>query len=375
MKVLQVISGFSTGGPAYTVPMTCRAMTNAGADVELHFIGKIPEDIGDIKYKSYNFFQFPIVKTLRYSHEMYKGLKEKCKTFNIIQTNSLWQYPNFVTEFARRGTNCKSVIVPRGTLSPYALSLSPLKKRLVMALGQRTALKKCDMFVATCQEEYLDIRNLGYKAPVAIIPNGIDVPIFQRAPQKRKRVVFLSRIHKKKGIDILIKAWSKLSPLFPDWILSIVGPMNDYGEEMKALTESLNLKTVDFVGALFGDEKNEFLQDSEFFVLPTHSENWGMAVAEALICSIPAICTTGAPWEGLNTRKCGDWIELSEENLYNSMKKLMLLTPEERAVMGRNGFNWVSEEFSWHTVGKKTIDAFKWLCGEISEKPSYVRVD
>ena len=375
MKIIQVLPGFTTGGPSYTVPMMCRAMRKAGADVELHFCDSYTEKIDDIQTYNYGLVKLPILKYLAFSPSLKKGLKEACHYADVIQTNSLWQYPNFITEFARRGTNCKSVIVPRGTLSKYALSISPLKKNIIMKLGQEAALKNCDMFVATCEEEYKDIRSLGYNSPCAIIPNGIDIPKFERPARKVKRVAFLSRIHKKKGIDVLINAWSKLEPIFPDWKLAIAGPMTEYGEEMKTLCSSLNLKNVEFVGALYGNDKINFLQDSELFVLPTHSENWGIAIPEALVCSTPAICTTGAPWEGLVSNKCGDWIELSVENLFDSMKKIMSLPFEERLEMGKRGYAWVTKDFSWDSIGKKTLDAFNWLCGYSSQRPLYVKID
>lgn len=375
MRIIQVLPGFTTGGPSYTVPMMCRSLSHANADVEMYFCGPAPDDIKDIKYNNFKSITWSILNNLAISPKLFKALKNECKNSDIIQSNSLWQYPNFITEFARRGTNCKSVIVPRGTLSKYTLSISPIKKWIVLALGQRVALQKCDLFIATCEEEYKDIRNLGLKSPVAIIPNGIDIPKFEREANKQKRVVFLSRIHKKKGIDILIKAWSKIEPLYPDWKLAIAGPMNDYGEEMKILAAQLKLNRVEFVGALYGNKKNNFLQDSELFVLPTHSENWGMAVPEALVCSIPAICTTGAPWEGLKKYKCGDWIELSEENLFNSMRTMMSLTPNERYQMGKRGLDWVSSEFSWEIIGKKTIEAFEWLCDNRKELPTFIKVD
>ena len=375
MKVVQVFPGFTTGGPSYTVPMMCRAMQDAGAEVVMRFCGNCDDNIEDISYKSFNMIEWPVISPLAISPGLYRNLKEECKSADIIQTNSLWQFPNFVTEFARRGSLCKSVIVPRGTLSKYALSISPIKKKIILALGQQTALKKCDMFIATCEEEYNDIRALGYKSPVAIIPNGIDIPSFNRKAIKHKRVVFLSRIHKKKGIDYLIKAWSRIEPLFPDWQLAIVGPTNKYGEEMQELSMRLHLKNVSFVGPLYGDDKFHYLYDSELFVLPTHSENWGIAVPEALICSIPVICTKGAPWKGLIDNRCGDWIELSVDSLFESMKHLMSLSSDERNEMGQRGHNWVKQEFSWNRIGEKTISAFKWLIYKKTEKPSFVILD
>ena len=372
MKVLQVFPGFTTGGPSYTVPMMCRALKKSGVDTELHFLDSIPDEIQDLKYQNYELSDWPFLAQWGYSHSLFKGLKKACKTAQIIQTNSLWQYPNLITEFARRGSECKSVIVPRGTLSKYSLSISPWKKKIVLTIGQQVALKNCDLFIATCEDEYKDIRSFGLNAPVAIIPNGIDIPSFKSKIKKEKRVVFLSRIHKKKGIDILIKAWSVLEPQFPDWDLVIVGPQNDYANQMKALALNLRLKNIDFKDAIYGQDKFEYLRNSELFVLPTHSENWGIAILEALACSIPAICTTGAPWEGLITKKCGDWIDLTENNLIDSMQRLMFLSSSERNEMGNRGYEWISQDFSWDAIGQKTLLAYKWLCGELKDKPEFI---
>lgn len=372
MKVLQVFPGFTTGGPSYTVPMMCRALKKSGVDTELHFLDSIPDEIQDLKYQNYELSDWPFLAQWGYSHSLFKGLKKACKTAQIIQTNSLWQYPNLITEFARRGSECKSVIVPRGTLSKYSLSISSLKKKIVLTIGQQVALKNCDLFIATCEDEYKDIRSFGLNAPVAIIPNGIDIPSFKSKIKKEKRVVFLSRIHKKKGIDILIKAWSVLEPQFPDWDLVIVGPQNDYANQMKALALNLRLKNIDFKDAIYGQDKFEYLRNSELFVLPTHSENWGIAILEALACSIPAICTTGAPWEGLITQKCGDWIDLTENNLIDSMQRLMFLSSSERKEMGNRGYEWISQDFSWDAIGQKTLLAYKWLCGELKDKPEFI---
>lgn len=377
MNIIQVLPGITVGGPSYTVPSLCRALKREGHNVSLHMeAGDFP-NMADIDIAGYHYIKFPLLRPLGYSPIMRNRLHKACQSADFIITHSLWMYPNFVTEFARRGTHCKSVVVPRGTLSQYALSLSKWKKKIVCLLGQDAALRKADMLIATCMDEYQDIRQYGIKAPVAIVPNGIDMPTLG-ATKKSKRVVFLSRIHPKKGVDYLLRAWSKIEKegIFSDWTLSVVGPECNYSRELESLSFQLGCQRVTFTGAMNGEQKFRYLAESALFVLPTHSENFGIAVAEALACGTPAICTTGAPWEGLETNGCGRWIDLSDDNLYDSMTSLMSLPAEQLEQMGERGKAWMERDFSWDVIAHKLTESFEWLLDpEHKQKPDCVIVD
>ncbi|MCD8387774.1 MAG: glycosyltransferase [Bacteroidales bacterium] len=376
MKILQVLPSIVVGGPAYTTTELTRALMRIGDKVVFITKDENISELGDLDLRTFKPIEWPIVKRLGYSRDLNKILKEECKNAQIIQTNSLWMYSNFITEFARRGTKAKSVIVPRGTLSEYALSLSKMKKKLVLSLGQREALNKADLLVATCEMEYHDIRNFGIKAPVAMIPNGIHIPKINDI-KKAKRIIFLSRIHKKKGVDILIKAWNEIekSGEFKDWSLAIVGPANDYSQEMENLSKGLGCKKISFPGRMDGVAKYKYLAESSIFILPTHSENFGIAVAEALACGTPAICTTGAPWSGLVEKGCGDWIELSEVNIKDSLCKMMRLPQNQLHLMGQKGIEWMKSEFDWDVIAHKTHKAFEWVLDKDSNKPDWVITD
>lgn len=378
MKILQVLPSITVGGPSYTVPELTRALVRVGHDVQLHLGNENLKDVEDLDIHAYDLVKWPVVKQLGFAFGEYRELKKECITAQIIQTNSLWMYANFVTEFARRGTGAKSVIMPRGTLSKYALSISSWKKKLVSFFGQGTALKRADLFIATCEMEYQDIRCYGLKAPVAIIPNGIHIPVLPPDIVKQKRVVFLSRIHKKKGVDILLDAWKNIENdnRFADWSLSIVGPINDYAKKMITKAKELHCTRLDFPGEMAGDNKFRYLAESSIFVLPTHSENFGIAVVEALACGTPAICTKGAPWKGLEVNDCGKWIELSEVNLRKSLTELMLLSPRLLSEMGQNGKVWMERDFTWDEIAHKTTQAFEWLLHSDSYPlPDFVYVD
>lgn len=376
MKILQILPGFTTGGPSVSTSALALHMQSLGHEVQFHTAEGDFSEYPDIDFHPYHFYDIPYIRQLAISRQLYKNLKKESKDAQIIQTNSLWQFANFIHEYARRGSNAKSIIVPRGTFSKYALSLSPQKKKLILALGQRTALEKADMFIATCQKEYEDIRNFGLKQPVAIIPNGLDLPEIGKVT-KKKTITFLGRIHKVKGVDILIEAWRKIEcgGKFNDWNLVIAGPTSsDYAKDIQKQAE--DLRTVTFTGEIKGEAKNKLFAQSAIYVLPTHTENFGISIGEALACGTPVITTTGAPWSGLADNDCGLWIELSVDNLTHALEDMMSRPMDELARMGENGREWMKRDFAWDEIAKKTIRTYEWLLSpKHVEKPEWVIID
>ena len=304
-----------------------------------------------------------------------------CMTADIIPNSSLWMFSNVYCDWARRGTKCKLVMQPRGAMSQWAMSNSKLVKSVFGFMFQYRVLRNVDMWVATAESEYNDIRRLGYKQPVCILPNGIDLPDESEVRDgkanmpARRRMYFLSRIHPKKNVELLLRAWSKLESRFPDWDLAIVGPdrNNPYADQMKALVRELNCRRVVFTGELKGDEKREFVRRSECIVLPTHSENFGMVIAEALACGVPAICSYGAPWEGLNTEKCGWWVPTTQEGFERAMSEAMAMPRRVLQTMGARGREWMKRDFSWNGIGVKMKAAYEWLLNG-GERPEYIKI-
>ena len=418
MKVIQVVPSLidEADGVAYASSGIATGLAMNGVVIELHCAG-----LGGKYYKNYSYKiinherrTFPLY-SLGQSPTMLKALKRLANSVDIIHTNGLWMMPNIYPAWAVRGTNCKFVIQPHGTLSPWALMHSKWKKRLMGWFAQYAAMRSVDMWIATCDEEYQDIRRLGYKQPVAILPNGVDLPkgasrqlrvqslefgvegpdqqgcdggasmdntqqqtanSKQLTDASRRRMFFLSRIHPKKNVELLLRCWAKLEPQFPEWDLSIVGPdkNNPYADEMKQLTKALGCQRVIFEGELNGEEKYRFMAESECEVLPTHSENFGMVVAEALACKTPVICSYGAPWSGLNDHKCGWWVPTTEDAFLNAMSEAMSMSRKELAEMGERGREWMSRDFSWDGIGAKMKAAYAWLLGQ-GDKPDFVRMD
>lgn len=281
--------------------------------------------------------------------------------------------PNLYAYQAARSQRGYFVVSPRGMLSTWALAHSKWKKRLIWFWMQKRALEAATCFHATAESERADIRRLGFSSPIAVIPNGIDVPSEPRqSPMSKRRLLFLARIHKKKGVDLLLKAWSNLESRHPDWILTVAGPDEEgYLDEMKKLAAALQLRKVEFTGPVYGEQKSNLFLSSDLYVLPTHSENFGMTVAEALAHGVPAIVTKGAPWQGLEDHRCGWWIDLSEDSLIACLDQVLAIDDPELRAMGERGRKWMLQQYSWSSVAEKMEHTYSWLL-EGGEPPAWI---
>lgn len=380
MKIIQVVPsiGEESAGPSYSVPGLANGLSVNGATTELHFLDNIPKHLQSSSYKIKNYKRIDRVN-LGLSPTMYAGLKEACKATDIIHINSLWMMPDVYPDWARRGTKCKLVVSPRGSLAAWSLKKGWLKKKLFGMLLQYPVLRNADMFHATCEKEYEEIRALGYKQPVAIVPIGMDIPQGKASVDKHNdnrlhRIVFFGRIHKVKAIDNLVNAWGELYSLLPQWELVIAGPDCGAKAELDAIISDKQIPRVRFVGELNGQAKYDFLADADIYVLPSHTENFGVTVAEALASGVPVIASHGTPWNGLETEGCGRWIPTGVEPLIEALKELASLSDEERYKIGQCGIDWIQRDFSWRGIGAKMKGAYAWLLGK-GDKPDCVRED
>jgi glycosyltransferase involved in cell wall biosynthesis len=261
-------------------------------------------------------------------------------------------------------------------LAPEALAFSPTKKRLYWRAVQRNVLQSASCIHATSDQEHDEIRQVGLKNPIAVIPNGIDLPHLPprvQRPCTGRTALFLGRVHPKKGIERLIRAWALSGQKSDLWKLRIVGPdENGHTSELIRLANTLGLTNISFEGPLFGPDKWNVYRDADVFVLPTMNENFGLTVAESLACGTPVICTKGAPWSGLTTERCGWWTDASVEALASTLASSLSVPRDELHKMGTRGRFWMEREFSWTAVAIKTAAAYAWFITG-GERPIFVR--
>jgi glycosyltransferase involved in cell wall biosynthesis len=378
MRVIHVVPSIAeeASGPSYSVPRLCEALIATGMDVQLAALNWADLPVNSSYLKIFPFGFGP--RRLGVSPSMQCWLEEEASSgrADLIHNHSLWMMPNVYAGRASRQGRRPLIVSPRGTLSTWALGRSSLKKRLFWPLLQEPVLRSAACFHATAESEYEDIRRRGFKQPVVILPNGIDLPRFAEKVEGGRRILlFLGRIHPIKGVDILLTAWQALEHRFLDWELHIAGPDNNgYLAEMRALAAHLHLKRVVFTGLLLGEEKWLAYRAADLFVLPTHTENFGMTVAESLASATPAIVTKGAPWSGLGKQGAGWWIDIGVGPLIACLEDALALPAMRLAEMGQAGHEWMKREYSRDRIAAQLTSVYRWLLtGGVA--PACVRVD
>ena len=199
---------------------------------------------------------------------------------------------------------------------------------------------------------------MGFDNPISIIPNGIDLTEYKQVKTfyGTKKIVFLSRIHPKKGIELLLEAWRTMDT--KGWTLEIAG--NGEPTYINILIKAAkDLGNVFFVGPYYEEAKWDFLRSADVLVLPSYSENFGIVVAEALAVGVPVITTQDTPWKDLETYKCGWWIQLSVSNLKYALVKAMQTPVLELELMGTNGRKLIVDKYDIKAVAKEITKIYK----------------
>ncbi len=376
MKVLHSISGLnlSSGGPSLSVWSLVTGLRKLNFDTEIvtyHSQQKNDEMIGDGSFVKA--IPSPSFRRFGYSASLNHFLQNTSP--EIYHGHGLWQYPVHGMAKTALKKNKPYIVSPRGMLYPEAMQKSARFKKLAMVLFQKNDLKKATVLHATCKQELEHIRQLGFKNPVAVIPNSIDIktPARKTKPKtQKKRVGFVGRFAPIKNIENLIKAWSETGKNNSNWELVLIGDGEaSYKVSLIKLAQKLNIENIVFTGFLNGNEKETTLQSLNYLVLPSKSENFGMVVPEALVREIPVIASYGAPWEELNTHHAGWWIDIGVKPLVNVLRQALDLSEEQRIQMGQNGRKLVEEKYSIEAVASQMIQLYKWILKEC-EKPDFV---
>ena len=350
-----------------------------------------------------------------YSPDLLPALDPKA---DLLYAATLWKYPSWAAlQWAER-TGKPMMAAPHGSLDAWALSNAAWKKRIAALLFKNRQLRKAACLRALSQAEVESFRAYGLKNPIAMIPNGVELPesrVEGRGSSAKgenggkKKLLFLGRIHPKKGLANLIRAFarsrgSRVEGREP-WQLVIAGwDQVGHERELMELCEELGLRSavtdaeqrpgqlklkvegerraldarhssldsaVLFFGAAFGKDKEDLLCSADAFILPSFSEGLPMSVLEAWSYSLPLVMTPECNLPEGFAADAAIRIETDAESIALGLDALFTMSDEDRCSMGQRGRVLVTERFTWQTVARQMREVYDWMIGG-GEAPSSV---
>jgi glycosyltransferase involved in cell wall biosynthesis len=312
---------------------------------------------------------------LGWSLDMWHAVEAEAEEVQLVHQHGIWMAISACSNRFRMLTGRPVVITPHGSLEPFALARSKLKKSLAALAYETKNLHGASCLHALSPAEVESFRRYGLKNPIAMIPNGIsdawlascgtrDVAVKGLClPNDRRILLFLSRIHPIKGLPMLLKAMAALRSKLNDWLLVIAGPdANNYQSEIEDIVKQLRLEeNVAIVGAVFGQQKRDLFAAADLFVLPSFSEGSPVVVLEALGAGVPVLTTQATPWEDLSKYDCGYWVPINEDAITSALNEAISMPPTRLEQMGCRGKELVAQEYTWSTVATKMQAVYDWV--------------
>lgn len=299
---------------------------------------------------------------------------------DILHMVALWRYPHlFILDWRSNRTEPILCSV-HGMLDSWIVKSQGRVKRLISKFLFDKALLAVDCFHALCQKELEDIRAYGLTQPVAIIPNGVNLPhntLHTQRTDTKKHLLYLGRLHPKKGIDTLLRAIGTIrkngNRAIENWVVEIVGWDHENSRErLEKIARSCSIEDiVTFHGGVFGEDKMRIYSMSDAYILPSHSEGLPMTILEAWSWRLPVIMTPqcNIP-EGYEV---GAAIQISPEidSVVRGIEELFEMSQSERQAMGQRGYDLVVSQFTWDRSAEKMLELYRWLKFG-GEKPEFV---
>ena len=383
MKILHVIASIAPryGGPSNLVVHFCREMANVGHEVTIfttNIDGKQNLDVpldrliytDGVKVR-----YFPVHWPRYYTVSLPLGraLRKNISKFDIVHIHSIYNFHTLVASHYCRRFNVPYLIDPHGSLDPYLTRRHPIRKWIYTSLFLQRDLDHAAAIDFKTQGEMRLTEPFEIKAPGVVIPLGIDPSEFSHLPahglfrhkypelRGKKIVLFLSRINFKKGLDILARAFGEVARKRDNVYLVLTGPDNEgYGAKVRAwLQEEGALGRSIFTGMLLGEEKLAVLRDSDIFVLPSYTENFGIAVVEAMACGLPVVISNKVNiWREVSDGGAGIVTDCDSHQVAEAVVRL-LDDRNLREEMGKRGKRLVEEKYTWSEVTKKMIEVYE----------------
>jgi len=325
-----------------------------------------------------------------YAPGLYPALRTAAA--NLVHLHALWMYPSVASVKWTRHTGRPHVVTINGMLDPWAVSNSGWKKQIAGWLYEDANLTEAACLQVNTEAELEAVRNYGIDTPVCVIPNGVDLPVIEEPatdgpvrdtpppwagsiPDDRRVMLFLGRIHPKKGLRELIDGWTAWhGPHGADWSLGIVG-WDDGGHEpqLKQHVRDAGLEdSVSFLGPQFGDDKAAAFAHADAFILPSYSEGFPMAVLEAWSYALPVLKTRACNIPNAFDAGAALEVEPDPDSIADGLRRFTRLPAGEQEAIGRKGRALVEERYTWPRVARQMHDVYRWVLGDAPRPDSVV---
>jgi glycosyltransferase involved in cell wall biosynthesis len=382
MKVILTVASLSLefGGPSRSVPALAHALAQHGVAVELIACesepGYSPPTLSAGKFAPTRLMPVRSRRGRWFAarNDFYRTLCQTAPSNDtVIHDNGLWLPTNHAVASAARSLAQPFMISPRGMLSDWSIQHHRWRKRVAWSLYQRRDLFCATALHGTSHQEAAEFRRAGFRQAIAVVPNGVAIPESVKCTRNgtTRTALFLSRLHPIKGLLDLVEAWAKVRP--NGWRMLVAGNDEDaHRREVELAVQHHQLSRVfSFTGVVSDEAKWALYRSADLVLLPSHSENFGIVVAEALASGVPVITTRGTPWRDLIEHRCGWWEEIGAAPLAAALEAATALSDDERRAMGQRGRELVERKYSWQRVAADMKAVYAWLLGQ-GERPDCV---
>ncbi|WP_392479049.1 glycosyltransferase [Nostoc sp. C110] len=384
MKILHIIPSIASvrGGPSQAVIEVVKALRDENIEAEIVTTNDNGNDLLDvplgrrIEYNQVpvNFFKrfSPKVGSIRefaFSRELTIWLWQNVSKYDLLHVHAIFSYPSTVAMAIARFQGVPYIVRPLGQLCEWSLQQSSRKKQIYLQLIEKANLNSSKSIHFTSKQEQQEASQLNLSSPSFILPHGVDIPNinpnarqhlreYLNLPADEPIVLFLSRLHPKKGLDYLIPALGKLSDYRFTFVLAGSGDPN-YESEIQSLLAINNIHNcTHLAGFVKGEIKDLFLQGADLFALTSYSENFGVAVLEALSAGIPVIVTPGVALANLVAQENLGYVAEFDITAIAAAIQQVLDCPEEAQKRGDRARKFILENYTWDRIASKQISVY-----------------
>lgn len=392
MKILHVIANLAPryGGPAKACVAMAQAVARLGHQVSIYTTnqdgpGELAAPLDrPVRQEGVEIRYFPIQPPRFWgtSWPLARALAQTMRDYDLCHIHSLYLFHDLVAGHYCRKYEIPYLMRPHGTLDPYIYRRHRLRKAIMEAWFENRNIRQAAAIHFTSEEEMRLARPYIGEAPGAVVPLGVDLGEFQDLPEPgrfRERfpeigpkqiILFLGRINFKKGLDLVVQALARVVRHRQDVHLVVAGPDDDgWGARVKGWLKEAEISDyATFTGMLLGEEKLAVLRDARMFVLPSYSENFGLAVVEAMACGLPVVISDQVNiWREVEAAGAGLVGPCDAASLAGHLERL-LADPRLAAEMGRRGRELVRQRFQWDGVALALQDLYAGLIANKRKK-------